>query len=55
MPNVKFDTYCRYENLTRIIKGLAEETPRIVRLESLTQCHEGHELWVVSADHFGGE
>jgi len=48
MPEVRFDTYYRYEDLTRILKGYAEEFPHLVRLESIGQSYEGRDIWVAA-------
>ena len=37
MPDVRFDTYYRYEELSRILQEYAEEAPQFVRLESIGQ------------------
>jgi hypothetical protein len=41
MPDVRFDTYYRYQDLTRILQGYAEEYPHLVRLESVGKSYEG--------------
>jgi hypothetical protein len=41
MPQVRFDTYYRSEDLTRILQGYAQEHPELVRLESIGQSYEG--------------
>jgi murein tripeptide amidase MpaA len=48
MPEVRFDTYYRYEDLTRILQGFAEEYPHLVRLESIGQSYEGRDIWVAT-------
>ncbi len=48
MPKVRFDTYYRYEDLTRILQGFAEEYPQFVRLESIGQSYEGRDIWAVA-------
>lgn len=52
MPKVRFDTYYRYEDLTRILQGYAEEYPRLVRLESTGQSYEGRDIWLVVVTNF---
>jgi murein tripeptide amidase MpaA len=52
MPDVRFDTYYRYEELTRILQGYAEEYPDLVRLESIGQSYEGRDIWVVALTNF---
>jgi murein tripeptide amidase MpaA len=48
MPEVRFDTYYRYEDLTRILQGYAQEYPRLVQLESIGRSYEGHDIWLVT-------
>jgi murein tripeptide amidase MpaA len=52
MPEVRFDTYYRYQDLTRILHEYAEEAPQLVRLESIGQSYEGRELWLVTVTNF---
>ena len=52
MPEVRFDTYYRYEDLTRILKGYADEYPQLVRLESMGQSFEGRDIWVVAVTNY---
>ena len=49
MPEVKFDTYYRYADLTRILHAYAEEHPGLLRVESIGQSHEGRDIWLVTA------
>jgi len=48
MPQVRFDTYYRYDDLTEILKAFATEYPQLVRLESIGQSHEGRDIWLVT-------
>jgi murein tripeptide amidase MpaA len=52
MPKVRFDTYYRYQDLTRILHEFAEEAPQLVRLESIGQSYKGRELWLVTVTNF---
>jgi murein tripeptide amidase MpaA len=52
MPDVRFDTYYRYDDLTRILQGYAEEYPQLVRLESIGQSHEGRNLWMLRVTNY---
>jgi murein tripeptide amidase MpaA len=52
MPNVKFDHFHRYAELTQILKALAKEHPGLIRLESIGKSHEGREVWLVTATNF---
>ena len=52
MPNVTFDTYYRYDDLTNILRGYAEEYPQLVRLESIGKSYEGRDIWLVTVTNF---
>lgn len=52
MVEIRFDTYYRYDDLTRILRGLADEYPKLVRLESIGKSHEGREVWLVTVTNF---
>lgn len=52
MPNVKFNRFYRYTELTRILKEYAREYPNLIRLESIGKSHEGREVWLVTATNF---
>ncbi|MBM3123702.1 MAG: carboxypeptidase [Chloroflexi bacterium] len=52
MPNVKFNRFHRYAELTQILKAFAKEYPGLIRLESIGKSHEGREVWLVTATNF---
>src|SRR5437773_12508040 len=52
MPDVRFDTYYRYDDLTRILKAYAEEHPELARLTSIGKSHEGREVWLLTVTNF---
>jgi len=52
MPDVKFDTYYRYKDLTCILKGFVDEYPQLVRLESIGKSYEGRDIWLVAVTNF---
>jgi murein tripeptide amidase MpaA len=52
MPEVQFKTYYRYADLTRILKGYAQEYPQFVRLESIGQSYEGRDIWLATVTNF---
>ena len=52
MPEVHFDRYYRYDDLTAILHGYAEEFPNLVKLESIGQSYEGRDLWLVTVTNF---
>ena len=48
MPDIKFDTFYRYDDLTRLVKAYAEEYPQLVHVESIGKSHEGRDIWLVT-------
>jgi murein tripeptide amidase MpaA len=52
MPDIQFDRYYRYDDLTRILKGYAEEHPGLVRIESIGKSYEERDIWVVTVTSF---
>jgi murein tripeptide amidase MpaA len=52
MPDIRFDTYYRYEALTRILQAYAEEYPHLVRLQSIGKSYEGRDIWLLTLTHF---
>jgi murein tripeptide amidase MpaA len=52
MPDVKFDIYYRYDDLTRILQGYVDEYPELVRLESIGKSYEGRDIWLVTVTNF---
>jgi murein tripeptide amidase MpaA len=52
MPQVRFDTYYRYDELTRILHAFAEEYPQLVRIESIGKSYEGRDIWLLTVTNF---
>ncbi len=52
MPDVRFDTYYRYAELTHIIQSFAAEHPNLVRVASIGQSYEGRDIWLVTVTNF---
>ena len=52
MPEVRFDRYYRYEELTAILQAYAAEFPELVRLDSLGKSYEGRDVWLATVTHF---
>jgi murein tripeptide amidase MpaA len=48
MPDIRFDTYYRYDDLTQLLHAYAEEYPKLVRVESIGQSYEGREIWLAT-------
>ena len=52
MPDVRFDKYYRYEDLTRILHAYAEEFPQLVSIESIGKSYEGRDIWLMKVTCF---
>lgn len=52
MPDVRFDQYYRYADLTRILHEYAEEFPQLVRIESIGKSYEGRDIWLLTLTNF---
>ena len=48
MPDVKFDRYYRYDELTSILKSYQDEHPGLVSLSSIGKSNEGRDIWLVT-------
>lgn len=48
MPNVAYDRYYRYADLTSILESYAAEYPDLIQVESIGKSHEGRDIWLVS-------
>lgn len=52
MPEVRFDTYYRYDDLSRILQSYGEEYPHLARVESIGKSYEGRDIWLVTVTNF---
>lgn len=52
MPDVAFDRFYRYDELTEILQGWAEERPDHYRVESIGASYEGREIWLCTLTNF---
>lgn len=48
MPEVYFDRYYRYDDLTRILHAYAEEFPQLVQVQSIGKSYEGRDIWLAT-------
>jgi murein tripeptide amidase MpaA len=48
MPDVRFNKYYRYNELTRILKDFAKEYPKLVSVASIGKSYEGRAIWVAT-------
>jgi murein tripeptide amidase MpaA len=52
MPDIRFDTYHRYDGLTNILKAFADENPNFVKLDSIGKSYEGRDIWLATVTNF---
>jgi murein tripeptide amidase MpaA len=52
MPEIHFDRFYRYDELTRLLHAFAEEYPKLARLESIGKSHEGRDIWLLTLTNF---
>jgi len=52
MPDVRFDKYYRYEELTTILHGYAQEFPQLIKIESIGKSYEGRDIWLLTVTNF---
>ncbi|HEX2905448.1 MAG TPA: M14 family metallopeptidase [Phototrophicaceae bacterium] len=48
MPQIEFDRFYRYDDLTHLLHAFAAEFPQLVQIESLGKSYEGRDLWVLT-------
>ena len=51
MPEISFDRYYRYDDLTRLLHAYAEEYPNLVQVSSIGKSYEGREIWLATVTH----
>ncbi len=52
MPEIAFDRFYHYADLTRLLQAYAAEYPELVRMESIGKSHEGREIWLMTITDF---
>ncbi len=52
MPDLHFDRFYRYDELTRILNTFAEAYPQLVRIESIGKSYEGRDIWLATVTAF---
>ena len=56
MPDIAFDRYYRYDELTSLLKAYADEYPHLVEVASIGKSHEGRDIWLVTVtDRLSGK
>ena len=52
MEAARFDTYYRYDELTRLLHDYAARYPALGRLQSIGRSFEGRDIWLVTITRF---
>jgi murein tripeptide amidase MpaA len=52
MTDLRFDTYYRYDDLVRVLHGIAAAHPGLVRLRPIGRSHEGRDIWLAAVTRF---
>ncbi|HTQ08489.1 MAG TPA: M14 family zinc carboxypeptidase, partial [Fimbriimonadaceae bacterium] len=48
MPQIEFNRYYRYQDLTALLEAYAAEYPSLVQVESIGKSYEGRDIWLVT-------
>ncbi len=48
MPDIHFDHYYRYDDLTRLLQAYGQEHPQLVQVESIGASYEGRDIWLAT-------
>jgi murein tripeptide amidase MpaA len=52
VPDVAFDRFYRYDELTEILQAWAQEHPNLCRVESIGTSFEGRDIWLATVTNF---
>lgn len=50
-PTPRFDTFYKYDALTRLLFDYADAYPALLRVTSIGKSHEGRDIWVATLTH----
>ncbi len=48
MPEIHFDRFYRYDDLTNLLHAYAKEYPQLVQIDSLGKSYEGRDVWLAT-------
>ncbi|MGH2820326.1 MAG: M14 family metallopeptidase [Actinomycetota bacterium] len=48
MPEIRFDRFYRYDELTHILHTWEDEHPRLLRVETIGKSYEGRDIWLAA-------
>jgi murein tripeptide amidase MpaA len=49
---VRYDRWYRYEELTQLLRSWADESPGLMKVESIGKSYEGRDIWLVTVTNF---
>jgi murein tripeptide amidase MpaA len=52
LSGVRYDRFYRYDELTELLESWAQESPGLVRVDSIGQSYEGRDIWLVTVTNF---
>ncbi len=52
MPEVRFDKFYKYDELTEILQGFAEERPVLCRMTSIGESYKGRDIWLMALTNY---
>ena len=52
MPNIQFDRFYRYDDLTRLVHEFAAKYPQLAKIESIGKSHAGRDVWLLTVTNF---
>ena len=51
MPEIAFNRYYKYDELTELLRAFVAEYPKLVQLESVGKSSEGRDIWLVTVSN----
>lgn len=55
MPDISFDRYYKFAELTNFLRAYEKEYPNLVRIESIGKSHEGRDIWIAIVTEGGND
>jgi murein tripeptide amidase MpaA len=52
MPDLSYDHFYRFDELTSLLHAFSQEYPQLIRLESIGQSWEGRDIWLLRVTNF---
>jgi murein tripeptide amidase MpaA len=52
VPELRFDSFYRYDDLTELLQTWAQERPEVLRLDSIGRSYEDRDIWLAAVTNF---